>query len=144
MRSTSIRRQVLRQFENGRGLDRAVPRGAREKTIPRAIINVILLCIAVFAAAFLARHVFFLDVRPVSWGYTPPETWSLQAAFSADCRKHGGRSRKYRRNIAISAVHCSIAPAATIEGDVARFHQLEVITTPWRASLAAGGQHRAL
>lgn len=81
MRSTSIRRQVLRQFENGRGLDRAVPRGAREKTIPRAIINVILLCIAVFAAAFLARHVFFLDVRPVSWGYTPPETWSLQAAF---------------------------------------------------------------
>jgi hypothetical protein len=81
MGSTSIRRQILRQFENGRGLDSAVPRLARENTISRAIIKVRLLGLAVFAAAFLARHIFFLDVRPVSWDYTPPQTWSLQAAF---------------------------------------------------------------
>jgi hypothetical protein len=54
---------------------------ARENTILRAVIKVILLGLVVFAAAFLARHTFFSDVRPVSLDYKPPETWSLQAAF---------------------------------------------------------------
>ena len=81
MRSTEIRRRVLRRFENGRGFDHALPRVARGSTILRAIIKTVFFGIVIFVAASLARHALFPDVMPVSWDYEPPETWSLQAAF---------------------------------------------------------------
>ncbi len=47
----------------------------------RAALQLFVLSLIVFAAAFALRRTFFADVMPVSWDQEPQSLWALGAAF---------------------------------------------------------------
>jgi hypothetical protein len=47
----------------------------------RAALELLLLSLVTFAAAFVIRWMFLWDVKPVSWDYEPPSNGALDAAF---------------------------------------------------------------
>jgi|SRR5579862_801686 len=47
----------------------------------RAAIGLFILSTVTFAAAFVTRHLFLSDVRPVSWDYEPPQNGTLELAY---------------------------------------------------------------
>jgi hypothetical protein len=47
----------------------------------RTALNLLLLSLLSFAAAFALRRAFFWDIKPVSWDETPPQNGALEAAF---------------------------------------------------------------
>jgi len=47
----------------------------------RAAVEILILSVAVFAAAFVTRRMFLWDVMPVSWDQEPPQNGTLEAAY---------------------------------------------------------------
>lgn len=47
----------------------------------RAAVEILILSLAVFAAAFVTRRMFLWDVMPVSWDQEPPQNGALEAAY---------------------------------------------------------------
>jgi len=47
----------------------------------RAAVEILILSVAVFAAAFVTRRMFLWDVMPVSWDQEPPQNGALEAAY---------------------------------------------------------------
>ena len=47
----------------------------------RAAVEILILSVAVFAAAFVTRRMFLWDVMPVSWDQEPPQSGALEAAY---------------------------------------------------------------
>ena len=50
-------------------------------TALRAAIELLLLSVATFAAAFVTRRMLLWDVKPVSWDSEPPQNGALEAAY---------------------------------------------------------------
>ena len=47
----------------------------------RGAIDLLLLSLAAFAAAFVTRHMLLWDVMPVSWDNESPQNGALEAAY---------------------------------------------------------------
>ncbi|MGA2895424.1 MAG: hypothetical protein ABSE22_21385 [Xanthobacteraceae bacterium] len=47
----------------------------------RGAIDLLLLSVATFAAAFATRWILLWDVMPVSWDYEPPQNGAFEAAY---------------------------------------------------------------
>ena len=51
------------------------------RSLMRSAVKLLVVSLMVFAVAFALRRLFFWDIKPVSWDYSPPQNGALEAAF---------------------------------------------------------------